>query len=239
MDQVLTGPLTDAAEVVTLNKDDALAKYKEYASALRVSRSQHDRMMKAVYGALSEGLGVINPRAAILKAGLDADNRPKIAICRADQETVYFKRDTNERDAYFSADHNRVLRPLKSDIANRLQFHFPAGTLPLGLTPRTVPVNNAKGEFVWNRREFPRGYFDTVKAAVPIVPPEHRPIGSALNQYCILWEVEKWEALPRPQWAPGDPMLLKPLGQTGLYAVMAHWDLTDIEKMVLGAMYGN
>jgi hypothetical protein len=51
--------------------------------------------------------------------------------------------------------------------------------------------------------------------------------------------VEKWESLPKPQRPPGDPMLLKPLAQTGLYAVMAHWNLTDIEKMVLGAMYGN
>jgi hypothetical protein len=31
-------------------------------------------------------------------------------------------------------------------------------------------------------------------------------------------------------------MLLKPLGHSDLYAVVAHWDLTEIERMVLGAM---
>src|ERR1041385_5566238 len=93
MDQVLTGPLTDAAEVVTLNKDDALEKFNEYKSALRISRSQHDRMMKAVYGALSEGLGVINPRAAIVKAGVEPTNfHPRLAISRADRDTVFFRR---------------------------------------------------------------------------------------------------------------------------------------------------
>lgn len=239
MNAELSGPLTDAAEVVTLNKEDALEKYKEYAAALRVSRSQHDRMMKAVYGALSKGLGVMNPRAAILRAGLDGEHRPKIAICRADQEIVYFKRDINERDAFFSADRNNLWRPLKTALANHLQFHFPAGTLPLGLTPTIKPIYNSKQEFIYNARQFPQRYFDPVKAAVPIVPPEHRPGDSALSQYCILWEVEKWEALPQPPRPPGDPMLLKPLAQTGLYAVMAHWDLTEIEKMVLGAMYGN
>lgn len=88
----LSGPLTDAAEVVTLDKKDALEKFNEYKAALRVSRSQHDRMMKAVYGALSDGLGVINPRAAILKAGVDGSGHPRIAIARGDVDTVFFRR---------------------------------------------------------------------------------------------------------------------------------------------------
>jgi hypothetical protein len=239
MDQLITGPLTDAAEVVTLNKDDALAKFNEYKAALRVSRSQHDRMMKAVYGALSEGLGVINPRAAILKAGLDANHYPKIAICRADFQTVFFRRLNNEQDAFFSSFSGKYLSGLhKTAQSTRLQFHFPAATLP-GVEPKIIPRHNVKGEFLWNDRQFPKGYFETVKATVPIIPPAHRPGDHSLNQYCILWEVEKWEALPKPPRPPGDPMLLKPLAQTGLYAVMAHWDLTEIEKMVLGAMYGN
>jgi len=55
MDTELSGPLSEAAEVVTLNKEDALSKFKEYSAALRVTRSQHDLMMKkmvlgAMYG---------------------------------------------------------------------------------------------------------------------------------------------------------------------------------------------
>lgn len=226
MEAVLSGPLTDAAEVVTLNKEDALEKFNEYKAALRVTRSQHDRMMKAVYGALSEGLGVINPRAAILKAGVEpAHFHPKLAISRADRDTVYFRRDHFGDTAYFSSSERFFLSAsnLKAQ-AKRDQFAFGVGQLP-----RSEELS----------RNWRSPYTETVKATVPIIPPEHRPTTGSLGEYSILWEVEKWEALPRPQRAPGDPMLLKPLAQTGLYAVMAHWDLTEIEKMVLGAMYGN
>jgi hypothetical protein len=228
MDQLITGPLTDAAEVVTLNKDDALAKFNEYKAALRISRSQHDRMMKAVYGALSEGLGVINPRAAILKAGVEPINlHPKLAISRADRDTVFFKREHWSDAAYFSSSERFFLSASnKTAQSKRDQFAFRPGELP-----RVPDVH------VWDRAH--PLYHEIVKATVPVIPPEHRPATGALSEYSILWEVERWEALPRPQRAPGDPMLLKPLAQTGLYAVMAHWDLTEIEKMVLGAMYGN
>lgn len=226
MNPEITGPLSDAAEVVTLNKDDALAKFNEYKSALRVSRSQHDRMMKAVYGALSEGLGVINPRAAIIKAGVEEVNfHPRLAISRADRDTVFFARQHWDDRAFFSSSERFFLRASnKSAQAKRDQFAFSVGDLP-----RSAKLWGKTGSL----------YTQVVKATVPVVPPEHRPDEGALGEYSILWEVEKWEALPRPQRPPGDPMLLKPLAQTGLYAVCAHWDLTEIEKMVLGAMYGN
>jgi hypothetical protein len=228
METVLSGPLTDAAEVVTIDKDEALKKFNEYKSALRVSRSQHDRMMKAVYGALSEGLGVINPRAAIVKAGVEQVNlHPRLAISRADRETVFFNRRHYDERAFFSSSERFFLNaPNKSAQAKRDQLAFGPGDLP------RVPDSE-----VWSRAR--PLYQEIVKATVPVIPPEHRPTTGSLAEYSILWEVEKWEALPRPQRAPGDPMLLKPLGPTGLYAVMAHWDLTEIEKMVLGAMYGN
>lgn len=228
MNAELSGPLSDAAEVVTLNKDDALEKFNEYKSALRVSRSQHDRMMKAVYGALSEGLGVINPRAAIIKAGVEPENfHPRLAISRADRDTVFFRRDHSDNQAFFSSSERFFLSgPNKSAQARRDQFALGVGQLP-------------RSDDLWRKGWRDTLYQQIVKATVPTIPPAHRPGDHALSQYCILWEVEKWEALPRPQRAPGDPMLLKPLAQTGLYAVMAHWDLTEIEKMVLGAMYGS
>jgi hypothetical protein len=49
-----------------------------------------------------------------------------------------------------------------------------------------------------------------------------------------LWEVNQWS----PARPPDDPVLLSPLGGD-LYAVLAHWDLTEIEKMVLGAILGS
>lgn len=64
------------------------------------------------------------------------------------------------------------------------------------------------------------------EAIVPTIPPELRP-NAALERYWILFEAE-WRNV-----APKDPALLRPLGG-GLYAVVATWDLTDLERLVLG-----
>jgi hypothetical protein len=62
-------------------------------------------------------------------------------------------------------------------------------------------------------------------AVVPLIPAHLRP-PHALTNYHILWEAD-WERVPR------DPALLKDLG-SGLFAVLAVWDLTELERMVLG-----
>lgn len=63
------------------------------------------------------------------------------------------------------------------------------------------------------------------RAMVPTIPPALRP-KAHLSNYAILWEAV-WEPAP-----PVDPLLLKHLGGA-LYAVLAAWDLTPIERAVL------
>lgn len=67
-------------------------------------------------------------------------------------------------------------------------------------------------------------------AMVPLVPPEHRP-PRGLGSTIVLWEVENWAwyEAPRP---PGDPALLRHLAGD-LYAVLAVWQLTELEQLVL------
>lgn len=72
------------------------------------------------------------------------------------------------------------------------------------------------------------GYRDR-RALVPMVPPMFRPAGS-LERYTILWEAE-WQPFP-----PTDPALLRRLGGN-LYAVLAVWDLTELEKTVLAGRF--
>lgn len=62
------------------------------------------------------------------------------------------------------------------------------------------------------------------EAVVPNVPPQFRPLG-ALKRYHILWEAD-WKRVPH------DPMLLRYLGGE-LFAVLAVWDLTEVERAVL------
>jgi hypothetical protein len=66
----------------------------------------------------------------------------------------------------------------------------------------------------------------TFRAMVPTVPPPFRPPHS-LAGYHLLWEAD-WTAQ-----APVDPALLKHLGGD-LYVVLAVWDLSELERAVLG-----
>ena len=85
-----------------------------------------------------------------------------------------------------------------------------------------------------NVRRFPIGTlqedkrnseYQHFKAIVPTVPPRFRPSAS-LSNYHILFEAE-WDMI-----APRDPALLKHIGGD-LYAVLAVWDLTEVERAVL------
>lgn len=67
------------------------------------------------------------------------------------------------------------------------------------------------------------------RTVVPPIPPRHRPRRGTrrLGLYHVLWEVEQWDPTP-----PRDPALLRHICGD-LWAVLAVWDLTDIERHVL------
>lgn len=87
-------------------------------------------------------------------------------------------------------------------------------------------VNESKSNYV----RLPEGCYTSeviknrITAIVPSVPPQYRPHGK-LSGYHLLWE---------PDWKepPKDPILLKQLSGY-LFAVLAVWDLTDVERAVL------
>lgn len=65
-----------------------------------------------------------------------------------------------------------------------------------------------------------------LRTSVPLIPPKFLP--KTLRGCFLLWEVENWETL-RPK---RDPILLKKLSGN-LYAVLATWNLTKIEAMII------
>lgn len=73
----------------------------------------------------------------------------------------------------------------------------------------------------------PIQYGRTLQTIAPNVPPAFRP-GRYLQSDRLLWEVDQWVLT-----APEDPALLKHLGGP-LYTVVAVWDLTEVERLVLG-----
>lgn len=71
-----------------------------------------------------------------------------------------------------------------------------------------------------------RGWDAELKASVPQVPPFLKP-AHALSNYHILWEETNWTVEP-----PSDPILCRRLAGM-LFAVVAQWDLTDLERAVM------
>jgi hypothetical protein len=69
------------------------------------------------------------------------------------------------------------------------------------------------------------GPWQRLQAAVPRIPPQHRPPVKSLASYDILWEAD-WKALPR------DPYLLKRMAPNA-WLVVAAWELTDVEILVM------
>ncbi len=67
-------------------------------------------------------------------------------------------------------------------------------------------------------------------ATTPSIPPPFRP-KHHLRNYHLLWEAT-WRKLRSSKRAPRDPALVKHLGGE-LWAVLAIWDLTDVERAAL------
>jgi hypothetical protein len=63
------------------------------------------------------------------------------------------------------------------------------------------------------------------EALVPIIPPHLRP-KSDISNYHIIWDAVWTKA------APVDPLLVRHL-EGSLYAIVAAWDLTPLERAVL------
>lgn len=86
----------------------------------------------------------------------------------------------------------------------------------------------------WRQRvgfNFLRGTFDSKRVAngtstAPPIPVHLRP-KRGLQNYHILWEAE-WTPVP-----PGDPYLLRRIGKSDMWLVVAAWDLTAVEKAAL------
>jgi hypothetical protein len=66
------------------------------------------------------------------------------------------------------------------------------------------------------------------RTVVPLIPIHLRP-KRGLQNYHALWEAE-WRPAP-----PLDPLLLRRIGVSDLWVVLAAWDLTEVERAALAA----
>jgi len=186
-------------QTITMPEKDARLAYHAYRNAVRQRHNEEDAAIMRGYRELLKGKRILNLHEVFRDAECDGKGRPKLAICRADQKRVWFRRWNAACNFVWSdsrwGDMGRMTK--------RTGLRVPLPTLPFG--------------------QYSTGQH---RAIVPIVPPQFRPEKKGLHLYHILWEVDRWEEVPV------DPMLLKHLGGA-MYAVLAVWDLTPMERSVL------
>jgi hypothetical protein len=212
-------------DVITMDKEQAQQAYLDYRAAVRGNGSPEDAMMAAGYRQLAMGHSLLKLADAIVKGGVGNDGFPRMAIARADGQRV---RCTLDRTSLETSGPRGVVR------------FYTQGTLRSSREPSrklsydTVTFTDFPRDTRWpaqtldQRAQWQVGTARAV-AIVPSIPATLRPVGT-LERFHVLFEVEKWE-IERPR-APRDPALLRHIGGD-LYAVLAVWDLTELERAVI------
>lgn len=180
---------------IAFDVDEARALWRKYREHQHYSTPIDEEIAK-IYQFIAQGRTVIRALASVVAAGLYINGPynalPKLAIARADAETVDWRPSWNI-GVFKTGDGRRNAAP-----SHRISFRWPG-----------IRNNSACGT-----------------AKLPTVPLHLRPKRGLAN-YHILWEAE-WQRVP-----PGDPLLLRRIGQSDAWLVVAAWDLTEIERAVL------
>lgn len=209
--------------IVTEDRKTAREKFLAYRAEVRRSGNAEDAAIMRGYREVAKGNAVISLTAALRTGGRLPNGLPRLAVCRADATRCWLGSCWVDGRVRFVTKRARVWGTPEPSRGpnNRVDVRdFPKGTLP-PMTVAQLPNPHGEELVAWNDRE-------AFYAIVPSVPPEHRP-GPHLRNYDILFEVDEWTRDPAP---PVDPALLRHIGGD-LYAVMAVWDLTELERLVI------
>jgi hypothetical protein len=191
---------------VALDPTDAEAQYKQYLEVVKVRKEKQYEDLKKVYRALKQGYKVIDIFQAFEQTGAE-DNHPKLAIAKADDRQVFFIKELG--GGRFSSE-NDSWRERVDDV-----------TIPGGMFPDWELTDEARGRSNWNIKD------RVITTNVPIVPGHLLPEGK-LENYYVLFEAPEWN----PIAATDDPYLLRRIN-ANTFIVLAEWDVTDVEKIVM------
>lgn len=198
--------------IFQMDQEEAQRKILAYRRQLKRRANEEYELALKAYQTVAEGLAILNLYDAFAQTGLGEDFRPRLAIGRADRKEVHVYVDPRDRCLTFTT-HSRGMWTgnYQGDLMLHLPFEF------------TLREQNAL-------QHGKHGY-----ALVPMIPADVRELVEGQDKdYMILWEVEKWADRSLTSPPPRDPYLLKHIAGE-LYAVVAEWDLTDLERAVMSS----
>lgn len=198
---------------VTIGWHEARETIRQYGAILKEKRTKEDHAIFRSTKAIVAGKMVIRLAEAVRLGGVDARGLPKIAVTRADDKFAHCESRGTRCDMSGMKDRSDSPKSWgkRDTFQARLELVKPrAFEFKLG-----GKFQDACGAV----------------AVVPTIPPAFRPPPTSRENYYVLFEAV-WEPVP-----PVDPALLAPLG-CGLYAVVAVWNLTTVERAVLADANG-
>jgi len=123
-------------EAITLDRAKARELYRAYKTHRHYSEPMDDEIRRA-YQLLAQGRLIIRAIDSVVKAGLDDDGHPKLALLRADKKEVRFQAWHDGSGYMEAADY-------PSNRAGSLRFKFPNGSFVKAKGGRalmpTIPV---------------------------------------------------------------------------------------------------
>lgn len=149
---------------------EARKKRAEYLRAMRGEHTKQDEALKNAFRELAHGRQILDLHHVLRTAGTDDQRRPRLAIARASDETVWFN---GSRWHEYS----------------RMWYFGPY---------RSVSEHETRINVFLPRDVYPDRAIDApaLRAVVPMIPPDIRPPKDKLDDYHILWEAE-WEEMPK------------------------------------------
>lgn len=210
-------------KTIQLDRAKAQLEYREYREAVKKNHDvEYLRDLKNAYGHARRGHPILDVWQAFSDTGLDANGDPKIAIARADLTEIEFRKFSEGQSQ------GGEFRP-RNDNRRRRHDAMVCGHV-------SIPQGILKWNYPPQRQQYPTDSWQfrqteplrsTLATRVPIIPARFQPpVG--LSNYHILWEVEKWDVVTPPR----DPFLLKRISPN-VFAVLAAWELTELERTVL------
>jgi len=184
-------------QALKMKPGKAAELYRAYKSHKAYQKPEDYEIMRT-YQLIAQGKVVIQALESIRQAGLNAQGLPCLAIARADAEWCHLQINTRGGGCFSGKQYVRG--------NSRDKIEFPNGFFS------NVPKEAHS--------------FHRIRAAVPHIPPQHRP-QRGIENYHILWEAE-WDKVP-----PVDPYLLRRVGKGDMWLVVAAWDLTPVERAAM------
>ena len=197
-------------ELVKVPQAEAAQLYRKYKEHAAYSQPI-DWEIQRCYQLLAKGKVIIRAIESIKQAGLNREFLPKLAIASATADACYLRRYRDGR-VTMTPDNTFGWRQAK----RCLNFAEESFVFPLESFPLTT----------WDTKSGRRESYTDHKALMPIIPIHLRP-KRGLENYHVLWEAE-WHRI-----VPVDPFLLRRIGKSDLWLVVAHWELTSVEQGAL------